>query len=71
MSTEDIERVGAISQEVDNAEKEYTELITSQEDLRKKYINAIKDTSFTEKPKDDDPKPMSFEECVNAQIAKR
>ena len=50
--TEDVEKVGAICQELDNAESEFTDLVTKQEDLRKKYIEAIKDSSFNQKPKD-------------------
>lgn len=70
-STEDVEQIGAIVQELDNSEKEYTDLVIAHEDLRKKYINAIKDTSFKEKPKSEDPKPISLEEAIQAEIEKR
>ena len=69
--TEDVEKVGAICQELDNAESEYTDLVTKQEDLRKKYIEAIKDTSFNQKPKEENPQPKSLEDCIQAEIEKR
>ena len=71
MSTEDIEKIGAINQEIDNAEKEYADFITKHEDLRKKYIHAIQDTSFSEKPKDVEQQPKSLEECIQEEIKKR
>lgn len=69
--TEDVEKIGAISQELDNAEKDYTDLVAKQEDLRKKYIEVIKDTSFNGKPKDEPEQPKSLEECIQAEIEKR
>ena len=69
--TEDVEKVGAICQELDNAESEFTDLVTKQEDLRKKYIEAIKDTSFKQKPKEENPQPKSLEDCIQAEIEKR
>lgn len=70
--TEDVEKVGAICQELDNAESEFTDLVTKQEDLRKKYIEAIKDSSFTQKPKDEEQtQPKSLEDCIQAEIEKR
>ena len=71
MSTEDVEKIGAISQEIDNAEKEYTEFVTKHEELRKKYIHAIQDTSFNEKPKDEEQQPKSLEECIQEELKKR
>ena len=70
-TTEQVEQIGAINNELDNAEKDYTELMASQEELRKKYINVIKDTSFTEKPKEAENKPLTLEECIQAEIDKR
>ena len=51
-STEDAEQIGKINQELDNAEKEHNDLITKQEELREKYVKAITNTSFDEKPKE-------------------
>lgn len=70
-STEEAEKVGAITQEVDNAEKEYAGFVEKHEELRKKYIDVIKDTSFKEKPKEENPDPKSLEDCIQEQIAKR
>lgn len=70
-STEEAEKVGAITQEVDNAEKEYAGFVEKHEELRKKYIDVIKDTSFKEKPKEENPDPKSLENCIQEQIAKR
>ena len=70
-TTEQVEQIGAINQELDNADKEYTDLVAKQEDLRKKYIEVVKDTSFTQKPKDEPEQPKSLEDCIQAEIEKR
>ena len=70
-TTEQVEQIGAINQELDNANQEYTDLIAKQEDLRKKYIEVVKDTSFTQKPKDEPEQPKSLEDCIQAEIEKR
>ena len=70
-TTEQVEQIGAINQELDNADKEYTDLIAKQEDLRRKYIEVVKDTSFTQKPKDEPEQPKSLEDCIQAEIEKR
>ena len=70
-STEDVEKIGKISGEIDNLEKADKEFLQSHEELRKKYIEVIKDTSFAGTPKEDDPKPKTLEECMQEQIAKR
>ena len=63
-STEDIERIGAINNELESAENEVNDLVNKHEDLRKKYIDAIKDTSFIGKPKEEESKPKTLEECI-------
>lgn len=63
-STEDIERIGAINNELESAENEVNDLVNKHEDLRKKYIDAIKDTSFAGKPKEEESKPKTLEECI-------
>ena len=70
-TTEQVEQIGAINQELENADKEYTDLVAKQEDLRKKYIEVVKDTSFTQKPKDEPEQPKSLEDCIQAEIEKR
>lgn len=69
-STEDIERIGAINNELESAENEVNDLVNKHEDLRKKYIDAIKDTNFAGKPKEES-KPKSLEECIQEQLEKR
>lgn len=70
-STEEAEKIGQITQEIDNAEKEYDGLIKKHEELRGKYVKAITDTSFNDKPKEDNPQPKSLEECMQEVIDNR
>lgn len=69
--TEEVEAIGRISGELDNLEQEEQSIIQAHEELRKKYIEVIKDTSFKGQPKEDEPKPMTLEECFQAEINKR
>lgn len=70
-STEDAEKIGQINQSIDEAEKEHNELITKHEELRGKYIKSITDTSFNEKPKEENPQPKSLEDCLQEVIDNR
>ena len=71
-STEDVEKIGKISGAIDELEKEELTLINSHEDLRKKYIDVIKDTSFKGQPKqEENPQPKSLEECMQEVISQR
>lgn len=69
-SPEDMEKIGAIKQELDNASQEQNTFVEKYEDLRKKYVQALQDSSFKEKPKDEE-KPMSLEDCIQEQIDNR
>lgn len=69
--TEEVEAITKVSVAVDELEKQEQDLIKSHEDLRKKYIEVIKDTSFKGAPKEDNPEPKTLEECFQEQIAKR
>ena len=70
--TEEVEQITKISCEIDNLEKENTEFLTKYEDLRKKYIGVLKDSSFSGSPKEEDvQKPKSLEECFQEQINNR
>ena len=70
--TEDVEEIGKISGEIDNLEKEEQDFLQKHEELRKKYIDVIKDSSFKVNPKEDDnPQPKSLEDCFQEQIDKR
>ena len=68
---EQLQLFGKISGEIDNLENQEKEMIQSHEDLRKKYIDAIKDTSFQGKSKEDNPAPKSLEECMQEIIDNR
>ena len=70
-STEEIEKIGGITQEIDNAKKEYDTLITKHEELRQKYVKAITDTSFRGQPTEDNPQPKSLEDCMQEIIDNR
>ena len=71
-STEKVEAIGKISGEIDNLEKEDKDFLQKHEELRKKYIDVIKDTSFKGTPKEEgNPEPKSLEECFQEQIDKR
>ncbi len=71
-STETVEQIGKINAGIDELEKEELALINSHEDLRKKYIDVIKDTAFKGQPKqDENPQPKSLDECMQEVIAKR
>ena len=71
-STEDVEKIGKISGAIDELEKNELALIDSHEELRKKYIDVIKDTSFKGQPKqEENPQPKSLEECMQEVISQR
>ena len=70
-STEDVEKITGIVKDVEAAETEANDMLQKHDELRKKYIEAVKNSTFTEKPKDDNPKPKTLEECIQEQIDKR
>ena len=70
-STEDAEKIGKINKVIEDAEKEHESLITKHEELRAKYVKAITETSFSEKPKDENPQPKSLEDCMQEVIDNR
>lgn len=74
-SSEDAEKIGSISNMLETAEKEHNELLTKSEDLRKKYIEAVKQSTFAKAPDKDietsGKTNKSFEDCVNEVVAQR
>lgn len=68
---EDAEKIGRIAGMIDEAEKDYMDLADSKNELRKKYVEAVRNNSFpTEKPEDEIEKSTevvqkSFEECLD------
>ena len=53
LPTEEVEKIGAVVQEIDNAENEFNEFVVKHDDLRKKYIEAVKTSAFQEKPQEE------------------
>ena len=69
--TEDVEKITGFVKDIESAEAESNDMLQRHDDLRKKYIEAVKNSTFSEKPKDDNPQPKTFEQCVQEQIDKR
>ena len=70
--TEEVEAIGKISGEIDNLEQEEQDFIAKHEELRKKYIEVIKDSNFKGITKEEgNPQPKTLEECFQEQIEKR
>lgn len=67
---EQLQTFGQINGELENIEKQESDLVEKHEELRKKYIEVIKDTSFKEKLKEDD-KPITLEEAIQEQLENR
>lgn len=62
-SEADVEKIGNIANEIDKAEEEHNELLTKNETLREKYINAVRNSAFNDEPKeahDDDVRRFLF-----------
>ncbi|MBO7731673.1 MAG: hypothetical protein J6S67_03955 [Methanobrevibacter sp.] len=70
-STEDVEKVTSVVKDIEVAEAESNDMLQKHEELRKKYIEAVKNSTFTEKPKEDNPQPKTLEECIQEQLANR
>ena len=67
---EQLQTFGQINGELENIERQESDLVEKHEELRKKYIEVIKDTSFKEKLKEDD-KPITLEEAIQEQLENR
>lgn len=70
-STEDVEKITRLAKDVESAEAESNDMLQKHEELRVKYIEAVKNSTFTEKPKEENPQPKSLEECIQEVVAKR
>lgn len=71
LPTEEVEKIGAVVQEVDNAEKEFNDFVEKHDNLRNKYIEAVKNSTFKEAPKEDNEAPKSLEDSIQEVIANR
>lgn len=73
-SVEDAEKIGGLNKLVDDIEKEEASLIESHDNLKKKYIEAVKNTSFPIDPKEnhkEESENKSFEEILQEKINKK
>ena len=72
-SPEDAQKIAELSKQVETAKSENDDLIIKHEDLRTKYVEALKQSVFSGTPQDnhDEEKPKTLEECVNEVISKR
>ena len=72
-SPEDAEKIANISKEVEGAKKEHEDTLIKHEELREKYVKALQQSVFNDKPNNpqSEDKPKTFEECVNEVLAKR
>jgi len=71
-SQEEAETIGALAKELEQAEADTNTLLEKHEELRQKYINAVKNSAFGDSPKEEKPDaPKSLEDCINAEIEKR
>ena len=72
-SPEQAEQIATIVKDVEAAQKESDDLLIKHEELRQKYITALKQTAFNENPKENptDETPKTLEECVEEVIKER
>lgn len=72
-SPEQAAQIATIVKDVEAAQKESDDLLIKHEELRQKYITALKQTAFNDEPKPnpDDDKPKSLEKCIEEVIEKR
>lgn len=72
-SAEEAEKIAGIVKDVEAAKQESDDLLIKHEELRQKYITALKQTAFNNdpKPNPDDDKPKTLEECIEEVIEKR
>lgn len=68
---EEVSKIASINEEINKAEQEAKDLLTKNEALREKYINAVRNSAFDEKPKETETTPKTFEECVEEVINNR
>ena len=72
-SAEEAEKIAGIVKDVEAAKQESDDLLIKHEELRQKYITALKQAAFSNdpKPNPDDDKPKTLEECIEEVIEKR
>ena len=71
-SPEEAEKISCVVKEVEEAKKEHEDSLIQHEELRQKYIKALQNSAFSDKPKEDSQdKPITLEECLEKVIAQR
>ena len=71
-SQEDAEKIGKIAADLDQAEADTNTLLEKHEELRQKYINAVRNSAFSDSPKEEkQDTPKTLEECIQGVIDKR
>ena len=72
-SPEEAEKISGVVKEVEAAKKEHEDTLIQHEELRQKYIKALQNSAFIDKPKEDsqEDKPITLEECIEKVIAQR
>lgn len=71
-SPEEAEKISGVVKEVEEAKKEHEDTLIQHEELRQKYIKALQNSAFSDKPKEDSQdKPITLEECIEKVIAQR
>lgn len=70
---EEAQKIADISKQVETAKSENDDLLVKHEELRGKYVEALKQSVFSQNPQEShkEEKPKTFEECVNEVISKR
>ena len=70
---DEAEKIAEIVKDVESAKQESDDLLIKHEELRQKYITALKQATFNDDPKNnpEDDKPKSLEECIEEVIEKR
>lgn len=73
ITTEQAEKLGAINSEIETLEKDINSLVDNNVELRNKYIEAVKNSTFKIEPEKVIPEKTqkSFEDCIQDQIDNR
>lgn len=72
-SAEEAEAISAVARDIEAAKTEHEDTLIKHEELRQKYIKALQNCAFNDKPQENpqEQKPLTLEECVNKVIAER
>ena len=71
---EEAEKIGSLIAGAEQLESDHAKTTEAYENMRIKYIDSIKNSSIStdeDEPLGREPKPKTFEDCVQEQIDKR